>query len=96
MTMSIGLVSIIEREYVLSRAFKSYFVHEVYAEVGYTIGLDNPNLVILQSKNDGRRELFEYVNRVYPNIGSCSITCNPKHPALAGKKIIYRDGVWYV
>lgn len=91
-----SLVSIIEREYVLSKAFGNYFVHEVYADVDYTLGMDNPNIAILQSKNEGKRELFEYVNSVYPNIGSCSIVCNPKHPVLAGKKIIYRDGVWYV
>lgn len=88
--------SIINREYVLSQAFAKYKVHEVYANVDHTMGVDNPDLVVLMRCLDDIEDLHTAVYSVYPGIKSCSITCNPKHPSLKGKKIIYRDGVWYV
>lgn len=92
----LGLVSVINREYVLSKIFKDCNVHEVYADVNYTLELDKPNIAILTGKMEYKAALFNAVYSVYPNIDSCSITSNPKHPVLTGKKIIYRDGVWYV
>lgn len=88
--------SIINRKYVMSTTFTKYGVHEVYSDVAYTLDCDNPAIVILVKNNDNVVEIHREVTSVYPQIKSCTITSNPRHPALQGKKIVYRDGVWYV
>lgn len=80
----------------MNKTFQDCKIHEVYADVDYTLGMDNPSLVILTLKMEYSVTLYNAIYRVYPQIKSCSVTSNPRHPALAGKKIIYRDGAWYV
>lgn len=88
--------STIDIKYVLSKAFESGYVHEVYVNTDFALGDIHPEVVILVTDDSRSVNLYTNFMQMYPLCKACSITCNPRHPATAGKKIIYRDGKWYV
>ena len=91
------MLSTIELRETLHRLFISEVdLIEVYATVDFSFEQDRPVFTIL-CKDGLDTALFYYkMIVIYPEIKSFYATCNPLDGCLAGNRLLWRKGKWYI
>lgn len=87
--------AIIYSRYILSSIFERYKVHEVYSDPDFSFADEYAKFYVLVRNMDNIVAIHKEVSTLYEQ-GGCFITKNPHDLMFEGKKIIYRDGAWYV